>query len=88
MTIKLSAAQEEYIREKMATGKYASEEEVVAEAFRVLRNVEKMMPEAQDDLRRELQQGLDDVDAGRVSDWNVEEMKARLLEQMKAKKAS
>jgi len=88
MTIKLSAAQEEYIRERMATGKYASEEEVVAEAFRVLRNVEKMMSEAQDDLRRELQQGLDDVDAGRVSDWNVEEMKARLLEQMKAKKAS
>ncbi len=88
MQIALSTEQERYVREKLATGKYSSADEVVAEAFRVLRNVEKMLPSAEDDLRREIQLALDDVENGRVSDWNVDELKQRLQQKLKEKKAS
>jgi len=39
------------------------------------------------DLRREIQIGLNDLKAGRVSDWNVEEMKRRLRQRLKLRKS-
>jgi antitoxin ParD1/3/4 len=88
MPIKLSPDLEQYVSEKLSSGRYTCEDELIVEAIRVMRNVEKMLPSAQDDLRREIQLGLDDLDEGRVSEWNVDEMKERLLEKLKAKKAS
>ena len=88
MQVELTTEQEKYVAEKMATGRYASTADVVAEAFRVLRNVEKVKPSADEDLARELQLGLDDIEAGRVSEWNVEEAKERLRQKLRAKKAS
>lgn len=88
MELRLPKKLRQYVQEKMATGRYASMEDLVEEALRVMRNIEREVPGAQDDLRRELDSGLADLDAGRVSDWNVEEAKARLLERLKSKKAS
>lgn len=83
MQVKLSAEQEQYMRTKMASGRYSSVEAVVAEALRVLRNVEEALPSAEDDLRREIQLGLDDIEAGHVSEWNVEDMKRRLRQRLR-----
>jgi putative addiction module CopG family antidote len=68
MTIKLSKAHERYIREQLATGKYASAEEVIAHALTVFRKVERILPAAQDDLRREIDIGLRDIRQDRVYD--------------------
>jgi len=78
MEIKLTAEHERYVREKVKAGVYASADEVIEEALRVLRNVEKAMPGAEDDLRREIDLGLQDVEEGRVGEWDVEEMKRRV----------
>jgi antitoxin ParD1/3/4 len=80
MTIKLSKAHERYIREQLATGKYASAEEVIAHALTVFRKVERILPAAQDDLRREIDIGLRDIQQGRVLDWDAESVKRVLLQ--------
>jgi len=88
MEIKLPDKLEQYVREKMATGKYANMDELVAEALTVLRNVEEIMPSAQDDLRREIDLGLQDIEAGRVSDWDVNETIEYIRQHARGKKAS
>jgi len=80
MTIKLSKAHERYIREQLATGKYTSAEEVIAHALTVFRKVERILPAAQDDLRREIDIGLRDIQEGRVLDWDAESVKRELLQ--------
>ena len=77
-----------FVKKKLDSGEYSSAGAVIAHAVRVYKNVEKWLPSAQDDLRREIQIGLDDVEAGRVSEWNVGEMKERLRQRLKRRKAS
>ncbi len=86
MTIKFSKAHERYIREKLASGQYSSADEVVAHAMTVLHKVERMLPSATDDLRREIDIGLRDIEQGRVSRWEPELLKREI--RTKAKKAS
>src|SRR4051812_6297697 len=83
MKIELTTEQAKYVAKKMATGRYASAADVVAEAFRVLRNVERVKPLADAELRREIQVGLDELEAGRGSEWNVEEAKERLRQTLR-----
>jgi antitoxin ParD1/3/4 len=80
MTIKLSKAHERYIREMLANGKYTSADEVIAHAITVCRKVERSLGTAQDDLRREIDQGLRDLQHGRVIDWNPGLLKRELLQ--------
>jgi antitoxin ParD1/3/4 len=86
MKINLSKLDEQFVRDKLATGEYASVDEVVAEALNVLRNVERQMTSSKDDLRREIDIGLQDIARGRTSDWNPQELKRELSR--KARKAS
>ena len=48
----------------------------------------QQLPSAEDDLRREISLGLEDIEQGRVIEWDVEEMKQRLRRMTKRKKAS
>lgn len=86
MTIKLSQELDQYVRRKVSAGKYSSPDAVIAHALRVMRRVERMLPSAEDDLRRELDAGIRDIEAGRVRDWDPEAMKRELL--AKVRKAS
>jgi antitoxin ParD1/3/4 len=79
MNIKLSKANERYIREKVASGEYSSASDVIAHALTVLRRFERMLPGAEDDLRREIDSGLSDIEHGRVVDWDPESLKRELL---------
>jgi antitoxin ParD1/3/4 len=88
MQISLPSNLQAFVKEKMASGRYKSADEVIAEALKVLKNVEHWLPSAEDDLRREIWLGLRDLDEGKVSKWDVEEMKRRLRERLKVKKAS
>ncbi|HEV8377468.1 MAG TPA: hypothetical protein VGQ99_12435 [Tepidisphaeraceae bacterium] len=88
MKIDLPPELARYVKKKLDSGEYASLNDFLAHAVRVFRNVEKWLPSAEDDLRREIQIGIDDLEAGRVSEWNVEEMKQRLRQRLKRRKAS
>jgi antitoxin ParD1/3/4 len=81
MQVKLSKSLEEYVRDQVDSGKYASADDVIRKALVVMKNVEKILPSAEDDLRREINIGIRDIEEGRVSDWNPEETKRRIRAQ-------
>ena len=73
MTISLSREQEQLIKQQLATGQFASEGEVLNEALSLLQR----RGEALQQLRAEIQAGVDDLDAGRYTTiTNAEEAKA------------
>jgi antitoxin ParD1/3/4 len=88
MKIELPSGLARYLKKKLDSGEYSSANEFIAHAVRVYRNVEKWLPSAQDDLRREIQIGIDELEAGQASEWNLEEMKQALRQRLKRKKAS
>ena len=88
MKIDLPPKISRFVKKKLDSGEYTSASQFIAHAVSVYKNVEKWLPSAEDDLRREIQLGLDDLEAGRVSEWNVEEMKERLRQRVKRRKAS
>lgn len=87
MQINLPADIEQYVAEKMSSGKYSSLDELLADSLRVMRRVEEVAPGARDDLRRELDKGLRDIEEGRVSEWNPEEVRQELLRGAKRRNA-
>jgi putative addiction module CopG family antidote len=73
MTISLSKEQEQLIKQQLATGQFSSEGEVLNEALSLLQR----RGEALHKLRAEVQEGLDDLAAGRSTKiTNPEEAKA------------
>jgi antitoxin ParD1/3/4 len=88
MTIKLPSDLDGYVKRAVASGQYASADEVLAHALEVLREVEAYAPQAEAELRREIDLGLQDIAEGRVTDWDVEELKRHIIRNAKSKKAS
>ncbi len=70
MNISLNEGLESYIKNKVSTGNYNSTSEVVREALRLL----KEQDEKKQALLSALQQGFDDIEAGRISTQNIDEM--------------
>ena len=59
-------------------GEYASISEAIRDALRRW-ELERQMQQAElEHLRREIQKGIDDIEAGRVVEWDPEAMKQRL----------
>jgi antitoxin ParD1/3/4 len=68
MNISLPPQLEKFVKRKVASGKYGSASEVIREALRLMDDVEKERKAQLDELRREIQIGIDDVEQGRVRD--------------------
>lgn len=64
MNVSLTPALETWIHERVNTGQYTSASEVVREAVRLLQRAEEV---SLAELRTLIREGLDDVQAGRVS---------------------
>ena len=62
-TLAITQELDDLIRERVSSGKYESQAEVVREALELLRIRDEREDSA---LREEIQKGLDDLDAGRV----------------------
>jgi antitoxin ParD1/3/4 len=77
MNVRLPPELEDLVREKVETGLYASESEVVAEALRLLDRVDQTPSMRQGALLAAIQVGEDDIAAGRFTAINDEaELKA------------
>lgn len=66
MEIELTAELASFVRAQAASGLYASESEVVREALRLLERREAIRRLAPDELRRKIEAGLAEADAGRL----------------------
>jgi antitoxin ParD1/3/4 len=76
MDVRLTPELERLIHDKVATGLYASQDEVIREALRLLRDRDELRLLAIDDLRREVQKGLDQLDRGESVLLDPERIKA------------
>jgi antitoxin ParD1/3/4 len=70
MTISLNPELQRFVEEQVRAGKFDSPDAAVAEAVRFMKIREEKLAW----LRAEIQKGIDDIEQGRVSDWNVEEL--------------
>lgn len=81
--IHLSDDDKAFIEEQVKDGRYKDADEVVAAGLRLLGSEEGEIQE----LRRLIQQGIDDVDAGRVMAFNsAEEMTTHILQMAEERK--
>jgi antitoxin ParD1/3/4 len=67
MDVTLSPELEDLVREKVETGLYRDESEVIAEALRLLDRLDQPSAAGEENLRAAIQVGLEDIAAGRFS---------------------
>ena len=75
-TISLPPDLESYVQAKVQSGRYQTENEVVREALRLLRERDRIREMRLADLRREIELGLDDSRRGEVAPLDIEAIKA------------
>ena len=81
MNVSLTPELERIVNFKVETGLYNSASEVVREGLRLLQQRDEMREVKLQALRREIQKGVDDLEAGRANDGSevMAEFKSRLL---------
>jgi antitoxin ParD1/3/4 len=74
MNVSLTKELHEYVETEVASGDFASASEVVRAGLRALRDERAETQERLDILRREIQIGINDVDAGRFAMRSVDQI--------------
>jgi antitoxin ParD1/3/4 len=72
MNVSLTPELEQLIHSKVETGRYLSASEVVREALRLLEDRDKLNALRFEELRKEIQIGVDQADRGMVAPLDVE----------------
>ena len=75
MNVSLTPHLEDLVRGLVASGRYNSASEVVREALRLVEEREQLRAIKLEALRRDVQQGLDDLEAGRSGPLDMEAIK-------------
>jgi antitoxin ParD1/3/4 len=71
MTVTLTAEMAEAVRQAVAAGDYASGSEIVREALRDWKHKRALREQELAELRAQVQEGLSDIEAGRVHDFDA-----------------
>jgi antitoxin ParD1/3/4 len=74
MNVSLTKELQDYVEGEVATGDFASASEVVRAGLRTLRDERALAKEKLEILRREIQIGIDDADAGRFATRSVDQI--------------
>ena len=82
MNVSLTPHLEEYVKQKVKSGLYNSSSEVVREALRLLEERDKLKEIQLDELRKEIQKGIDSANRGELTpgDEVFRELKKRTEE--------
>ncbi len=87
MNVHLGETFDKFVAELLAGGEYQSQSEVVREGLRLLKEREDLRKLRLEELRREVQVGIDQANRGEVVPFDVEDIKAegrrRLAEERK-----
>jgi len=82
LNVNLTPELEALVRDKVATGRYSSASEVVREALRLMEQQDRMQQVKLDQLRRDVQAGIDSGDAGTLDAGEIKRRgRARLAKQ-------
>ena len=80
MNVSLTPELEAYVQSRVKSGQYTSASEVVREALRLHISHDPFANLDPVEVRKAIQEGVEDVKAGRVHEWNPEELKIRVRE--------
>lgn len=83
MNISLTAELDAYVQEKVKTGMYHSASEVIREGLRLLREQDQIRQAKLEQLRRDLDIGIEQIERGQYKVYDSEGLK-RLAEEIKA----
>jgi len=67
MNVSLTPELEQYVSKKVESGLYQTASEVIREALRLLKEREELHQKKLEELRREIQIGIDQADRGELS---------------------
>jgi antitoxin ParD1/3/4 len=85
MNITLTPELENLINEKVKSGKYDSPGEVVREGLRLLKEQDELKRIRLEELRREVQKGIDDMREGRFTTYSsTEELAEEIIKEARA----
>jgi antitoxin ParD1/3/4 len=82
ITITLTAEMAEAVRTAVQAGEYASSSEIIREALRDWRHKRALQEQELQELRTKVQQGLSDIEQGRVRDFDPERIIRKGEEQL------
>lgn len=85
MNVNLTPELEAFVRDKVSSGRYNSSSEVVRDALRLFEEQDRIREMKLELLRKEVQKGIDQLEAGEVSEMMMEEVKRLAREQLKGK---
>ena len=87
MNVSLPRELAAFVEDEVASGDYSTASEVVREALRLLRREREREQYEQKMaiLRRELQVGMDDIEAGRISTRSVQDIAREVLARHRAR---
>ena len=79
MTIALSLPKdlEDFVERSVKSGRFSDEQELVCEALEMLKTREEFRQFQVAKLKQKLQDGLDDLETGRVAEWDGDEIKRK-----------
>ena len=80
MNVSLPQALAEFVEKEVASGNYATASEVVRDGLRMLKEERAVYEEKLAILKREVQRGIDQIDAGEFSDLTLPEIYAQVKE--------
>ena len=83
MNVSLTPELEAFVHDKVASGRYTSASEVVRESLRLLEEREWLRERRIDELRKEIQIGIDELQRGEGITLNSEEEKEEFFEGIK-----
>ncbi len=84
MNVSLTPELEAFVHDKVASGRYTSASEVIRESLRLLEDEDRTKKRNLEALRLDLQRGLDDLAAGRLTPLETEDDYATLSAQIKS----
>lgn len=84
LTITLTSEMAYAVREAVHSGSYASSSEIIREALRDWRHKRMMQERQLGELRADVQAGIDDIEMGRVQDFDAE----RIIEKGRQKRSA
>ena len=88
ITITLTPEMAQTVRGAVEAGEYASSSEIIREALRDWRHKRALQAQELADLRAAAQEGLDDIEAGRVRDFDAERIIRQGEERLQRRAAS
>lgn len=87
LNVSLTPQLEELVRQKVSSGRYNSASEVVREALRLMDTYESLRTATLAKLKADVEAGWQQVEEGKVRDFDPEDLKRRAREKLKRQQA-